>query len=73
MHEFVAFFVIYWVLLFLINLAITFYDLECLGSVRYFLAIMGLTTIGALMSTIATFIGVILIVSLISVLGGVFM
>lgn len=73
MHEFVAFFIIYWVLLFLINLAITFYDLECLGPMRYFLAIIGLTTIGALISTFVTFVGVIFIVSLITILGGVFM
>lgn len=73
MHEFVAFFIVYWVLLFLINLAITFYDLECLGPMAYFLAIIGLTTIGALISTIVTFVGVIFIVSLITILGGVFM
>ena len=73
MHEFVAFFIVYWVLLFLINLAITFYDLECLGPMVYFLAIIGLTTIGALISTIVTFVGVIFIVSLITIFGGVFM
>lgn len=51
----------------------TFYDLETVGPAVYFLSLIGLTTNGAIISTFVTLVAVVLIISLIGVLGGVFM
>lgn len=66
-------FIMYWIVLFLILIMAIPYDQETVGPAVYFLSLILLTTIGTIISTFVTLVAIVLIISLVLMIGGVFM